>query len=65
MDLGIYISSDNTLMSFNDLISWFMFIKNNNLYNGWSFDEITGGESEFTDKDKYEKAKADFQNLKL
>lgn len=54
MGSSIYVASDGSNMGREDLICWLSNFKNlNPNCEGWSFDDITGGASNFFDIDDY------------
>ncbi len=55
------ITSDGSIMSdIDDVISYLSYEKKQ--HSDWDFDDITGGESEFVDKNMYEYLKNWFRN---
>lgn len=61
---GIYIASDNSIMSKEDLLCWLLFIvQNDKDKRYWNFDELTGGVSEFIDDISYERVKNRFNKI--
>lgn len=54
----IYIASDNSAMSREDLMSWIsMFYIFHPEYSNWGFDSITGGKDNFLDYESYKEMK--------
>ncbi len=61
---GMYITSDYSLMTESDVITWLRYeISNKPSLNKESFDDITGGPSEFIEKEDYDRIKKIFENL--
>lgn len=63
MDYGIYFASDASCMSQEDVLTMIKYYIKNGEYEGWSLDDITGGETEFINPEEYNKVKIIFQML--
>lgn len=64
MEHCIYIASDGSMLSLDDVISMLKFYLSIGRYQHLSFDEITGGETEFVSQEQYEIAKSFFEKIK-
>lgn len=66
MLLVYHNSTDGTIMTQSDLLNWLSYAKaESSPYRDWSFDELTGGPSEFVSPDDYRNAKAECNLLFL
>lgn len=64
MDYVIYVASDGTGMTSDDLITWLRSTKESSShYLNWDFDCLTGGVDEFSCPKAYLEAKSFFEKL--
>ncbi len=61
MSDGIYIGSDFSVMTKDDLITWLKSTQDNPQFKGWDFDAITGGITEFLAPEYYYEMKEYFE----